>query len=293
MEKLLDVLKSIPEYTAALEALQQGQNAAITGIGQLNRSHMIAGLYAHTDSPLVVICQDDMAAHRLCEELKAFLGTEFPILPSRELTLYDSSVVSRGWEQKRLRQMYDLLCGKTRLQIMAWDAVSLRTIPPGVLKDATFIIQVGKQYDLDTLITKLSHIGYSRCGMVEGPGQFAVRGGILDLFSPAAELPIRAEFFGDELDTMGYFDPDTQRRIENIDEITILPVAEVQPRLHPNGLDGLCEDILHLIVRQNRRKNPNQDLIKTLEKDLEKYQNGVQNPASDRYMALIYPEFAT
>ena len=293
MEKLLDVLKTMPEYTTALEVLQNNKNAAITGIGQINRSHIIAGLYAHTDTPLVVICQDDLAAKRLCDELKSFVGQDFPILPSRELTLYDSAVVSRGWEQKRLRQLHDLCCKKTRLQIIAWDALSQRTIPPSVLQSATFTLQVGKEYPLDTLLSQLTSAGYSRCGMVEGPGQFAVRGGILDVFSPAAEQPVRAEFFGDELDTMGYFDPDTQRRTENTDFVTILPVGETQPHLHPNGLSGLCDDITRLIARQRRRKNPNESLIATLEKDLEKYQNGLQNSASDRYMALIYPENTT
>ncbi|MBR5816677.1 MAG: hypothetical protein IKY38_04540, partial [Anaerotignum sp.] len=62
-----------------------------------------------------------------------------------------------------------------------------------------------KEYVLDDLLNRLTSSGYSRCGMVEGPGQFAVRGGILDIFSPAADMPVRAEFFGDELDTMGYF----------------------------------------------------------------------------------------
>ena len=290
MEKLLEVLKTMPEYMAALASLSKGQNAAITGIGQINRSHIIAGLYAHTDTPLVVICQDDLAAKRLSEELKNFLSIDCPILPSRELTLYDSAVVSRGWEQKRLRQLYDLYSGKTRLQIMAWDALSQRTIPPSVLNSVAFRLDVGTEYPMDTLLAKLSGVGYSRCGMVEGPGQFAVRGGILDVFSPAAEQPVRAEFFGDELDTLGYFDTNTQRRTENVANITILPVGETQPRLHPNGLAGLCDDISRLIARQNRRKNPNEALIKTLEKDLEKYQNHVQNPASDRYMALIYPE---
>ena len=292
MEKLLEILKAMPEYAMALSTLEQGQNAAITGIGQINRSHMIAGLFTHTKTPVVVICQDDLAARRLNEELKSFLGTDFPVLPSRELTLYDSAVVSRGWEQKRLRQLYDLASGNTRLQIMAWDALSQRTVPPTVLHSATFCLEVGKEYSMEELLSRLSGAGYSRCGMVEGPGQFAVRGGILDVYSPAAELPVRAEFFGDELDTMGYFDPDTQRRIENIDSIVILPVGETQPRLHPDGLSGLCEDITRLIAKQRRRKNPNEDLIKTLEKDLEKYRNGVQNPASDRYMALIYQENA-
>ncbi len=293
MEKLLEILQTMPEYTAALDALSNRKNAAITGIGQINRSHIIAGLYAHTETPLVVICQDDLAAKRIAEELKGFLGVDCPILPSRELTLYDSAVVSRCWEQKRLRQLYELSTGTTRLQIMAWDALSQRTVPPAVLCRATFTLQVGKTYSMDTLLNRLSGIGYSRCGMVEGPGQFAVRGGILDVYSPAAEFPVRMEFFGDELDTMGYFDTDTQRRTENIDSITILPVGETQPRLHPNGLPGLCEDITRLIARQRRRKTPNEALIKTLTNDLEKYQNGIQNPASDRYMALIYPENAT
>ncbi len=293
MEKLLSVLKTVPEYNALLAGLARRETVAVTGIGQINRSHIIAGLRCHTSAPIVVICQDDMAAKRLQEELKAFLGETAPILPSRELTLYDTAVVSRAWEQKRLRQLYDLACGTAAFQIFSWEALSQRTMPKQVLLDAAFTLEVGKEYDITKLTAQLTGCGYSRCGMVEGPGQFAVRGGILDVFSPAADRPFRAEFFGEELDTMGYFDPDTQRRTENTDKVVILPVGETQPRLHPQGLDGLCSDLQHLIARQRRRKNINEDLIRTLEKDLEKYENSLQNPASDRYMALIYPEYAT
>ena len=293
MDKLLSFLKTIPEYTILLETLSKGQAAAVTGIGQINRSHMIAGLTADQPHPLVLLCQDDLAAKRLQEELKAFIGETAPILPSRELTLYDSAVVSRGWEQKRLRQLHALTKGETRIQIMSWDALSQRTVPTETLNKSAFTLKTGEEFDLDDLLSRLSHAGYSRCAMVEGPGQFAVRGGILDIFSPAADRPVRAEFFGDELDTMGYFDTDTQRRTENTDEVLILPVGETQPRLHPEGIQGLCDDLRSLISRQKRRKNINEALIKTLEKDLEKYENGLLNPASDRYMALIYPEFAT
>ena len=293
MEKLIDLLKSIPEYCGALNTLSRGESVAVTGLGQINRSHMIAGLRRHTSAPIVIVTQDDMAAKRIQEELKAFLGDTAPVLPSRELTLYDTAVVSRAWEQKRLRQLYDLKQGNTPLQILSWDALSQRTVPPAVLLHAAFSMEVGKEYDIDDLTNRLTGSGYTRCGLVEGPGQFAVRGGILDVFSPAADRPFRAEFFGEELDTMGYFDPDTQRRTENVDSVVILPVGETQPRLHPGGLPGLCEDLRHLIARQRRRKNVNEPLIKTLERDLEKYENGLQNPASDRYMALIYPEMAT
>ena len=293
MEKLLAFLQTIPEYKLLLQKVLQRESVAVTGIGQINRAHLIAALRQDSKRPVVLVCQDDMAAKRLQEELKAFLGDSLPILPSRELTLYDTAVVSRGWEQKRLRQFYELTCGNCSVQIMSWEAFSQRTVPPQVLVQAAFRLFVGQEYQMDSLLEKLTGAGYSRCDMVEGPGQFAVRGGILDVFSPAADLPARAEFFGDELDTMGYFDPDTQRRTQNAEELVVLPVGETQPRLHPEGLTGLCQDIEKLIARQKRRKAPNEALISTLEKDLSKYENGLSNPASDRYMSLIYPEFAT
>ncbi len=293
MHPLISALHTLSEYEVLLKAVRQDQSAAVTGLGQINRSHVIAGLRREAGRPLVVICQDDMAAKRLQAELKDFLSEEAPILPNRELTLYDSAVVSRAWEQKRLRQLYQLSLGQTPLQIFTWESMSQRTMPRQVLLQGAFTLQVGREYLLDDLLGRLSQAGYSRCGMVEGPGQFAVRGGIVDIFSPAADAPIRAEFFGDELDTMGYFDPDTQRRTENIDSILLLPVGETQPRLHPDGLGGLCRDISDMIARQRRRKNQNEALIKTLEQDLDKYNSGLSNPASDRYMGFIYPEFAT
>ena len=293
MEKLLSVLNTMPEYTGALQALQNGQSAAITGIGQINRSHILSGILAHTGRPVVVICQDDLSAKRIQQELLSFTGIEYPSLPGRELTLYDNAVVSRAWEQKRLRQLYDLHQGATPLQIMSWDALSQRTIPPATLNKASFCLEVGKSYSLNWLLEQLTCSGYSRCAMVEGPGQFAHRGGILDIYSPAADAPIRAEFFGDDLDTMGYFDPDTQRRTQNVDSIVVLPVGETQPRLHKGGLNGLCSDIAAILASQKRRKHVHEPLIRTLENDLEKYENNLQNSASDRYMGLIYKEFST
>ena len=289
---LLSLLQTIPEYGILLDTLKRGKNAAVIGVGQINRSHMIAGLAQDAQRPVVIVCQDDMAAARLQEELNSFLGETPPALPSRDLNFYDAAAVSRAWEQKRLRPLYDWMRGCVPVQIVSWGSLVQRTMPPKVLLSAVLQLEVGKEYPLEELLAKLTASGYSRCGMVEGVGQFALRGGILDIFSPAANQPVRLEFFGDELDTMGYFDPDTQRRTENLDCYTVLPVCETQPGLHPGGVPGLCQDIRSLIARQNRRKNKNAQLIATLEKDLEKYENGVHNAASDRYMARIYPDMA-
>ena len=293
MDQVLFMLKTIPEYAALVQALNQGESAAVTGIGQVNRSHLIAGLSQETKKPIVILVQDELAARKLQEELKCFLGTEVPVLPGRDLTLYDAAVVSRAWEQKRLRQLYALGRGDTPIQILPWEAASQRTLPPDVLSRASITLETGKEYQIDQLLAGLVAAGYSRCGMVEGVGQFALRGGILDVFSPACEKPVRAEFFGDELDTMGYFDPGTQRREENTDQCVLLPVCETLPHCHRGNLEGLCKDLKALINRQRRRKTVNEALVATLSKDLEKYENGLSNPASDRYMSLIYPDYAT
>ena len=151
MDQLLSALQTIPEYNTLLTTLNEGLSAAVTGIGQINRSHILASLSRRLHRPMVMVCQDDMAARRLQEELHSFLGQTVPILPSRELTLYDTAVVSRAWEQKRLRQLLDLGMGKTPLQIITWDALSQRTMSPAVLRQAAFTLEPGREYPMDAL----------------------------------------------------------------------------------------------------------------------------------------------
>lgn len=89
--------------------------------------------------------------------------------------------------------------------------------------------------DLAQLAEALSAAGYIRCDQVEGVGQFALRGGILDVYAPGMDAPARVEFFGDEVDAMGSFDLSTQRRTENLEEVRLLPAAETLPQLAPRG----------------------------------------------------------
>ena len=293
MDLLLSALRELPEYNTIRATLGKNRSVGVSGAAQINRSHLIAALYRDLKLPLLVVCQDELAAQRTREELAAFLDESFPVLPGRDLTFYDASAASRQWEQRRLRQLWDLAGGKTRLQIVTWEALSLRTLPKRTLEAAAVELRQGELYDLEEVCARLIQAGYTRCQMVEGVGQFALRGGILDIYSPAMDNPVRVEFFGDELDTLGSFDPLTQRRTENLDSVVILPVAETLPMLHPGGMEGLTEDISRLLARQKRRKVKNEALIKTLEADLEKLENRALFSAADRYMSLIYPAFTT
>ena len=293
MNVLLSLLQKSTDYNQLLKAVEAKQAVAVSGLSQAPRSHVLAAAHEQSGRPLIAVCQDDMAAKRLASELGAFLGEEPPVLPSRELTLAGAIGVSRQWEQQRLRLLYALAQGRVPVLVASLDALLLRTLPRQTLFSASVTLRVGAEYSMPELIERLTRAGYSRASLVEGVGQFALRGGILDVYSPAQEKPLRAEFFGDELDTMGYFDPITQRRTENVDEAVLLPVAETEPHLHPQGISGLCEDLRAIIARQQRRKTPNQALIETLQKDCEALENETLFASADRYMALIYPEFTT
>ena len=185
MNVLLSSLRELPEYEKLLRSVEQGEIAALSGVGQINRSHVIAAVYEQSGRPMVVLCQDDLAAQRIGQALSAFLGQEIPLLPSREWTFYDTQAASRGWEQKRLRQLYDLGRGKTKLQIMTLDSMGLRTMPKSILFSAALTVKVGASFVMEELLQRLVSAGYTRASLVEGIGQFALRGGILDVYSPA------------------------------------------------------------------------------------------------------------
>ena len=172
------------------------------------------------------------------------------------------------------------------------DGLMARTLPPETLRSLAITLEVGGQAELGALAEQLLSAGYARCEQVEGVGQFALRGGILDFFSPAHPKPVRVEFFGDEIDAMGLFDPDTQRRIENLGAAEILPAAEVLPQFTPGGYGGLLEGLDRLISQAKRRKG-SETLVQTLEEDRERLAASTAFPAMDRYIALIYPVMAT
>ena len=292
MEVLLSALQALPDYGRLAQCLRSGEPAGICGAAQINRSHLIAALCKDSRRPAVIVCQDELAARRTQAELAAFLGEEAPILPSRDLTFHHASAISRGWEQKRLRCLYDLAQGKTKLLLTTWEALALRTLPKEALFSSALTVTIGARLSPEELTHRLTRCGYSRCTLVEGVGQFSLRGGILDVFSPASDQPVRMEFFGDEVDAMGYFDVTTQRRTENAQEYVLLPVAETLPQLHPEGTAGLIADLEALCARQKRRRVPNEALLSTLQADIDALDSGISFSAADRYISLIYPEFS-
>ena len=294
MKLLTQILSGVPEFPRLLAALDSGGcPAAVSGLSAVHRAHFAAGIWQQTGRPVVLLCADETEADRLAEDLTAFTGQAVRRLSARDFTFHNAAVVSRQWEHRRLSALRALAAGESPLTVCTVESLLQRTLPRTLLTQCAQMLRVGESHDLPELAERLSAAGYTRCEQVEGVGQFALRGGILDVFSPAFDRPVRAEFFGDEIDSMGLFDVSSQRRMVNLRQAEILPAAEVLPQLAPGGFPGLLEALDGLIARAEKAKPPHPALLATLNEDRERFQAGAAFPAADRYLALIYPQMAT
>ena len=168
-------------------------------------------------------------------------------------------------------------------------------MPKEKLLQAAFEIRDGSSLPPEDAEDALLRCGYLRTAQVEGAGQFSRRGGILDFFSPAYPQPVRVEFWGDDVDSMGFFDPESQRRTQPLESCRILPAAETLTPLYPGGSTALGEKLQKLADRTAAKKDNEtaQKLAEALRADGEKLCNDCVLPAADRYMGFVYDAFAT
>lgn len=249
--------------------------------------------------PLVVFCSDEQEGQRLQNDLAAFTGAPVPLLAGREFVFHNATA-SRQWEHRRLDLLRGLQTGRIPILVATVEGMFQRTIPTKLLEKTVISLKVGGECDLNQLTHRLVTGGYTRCMQVEGPGQFSLRGGILDVYSPAADAPVRAEFWGDEVDTLSYFDLATQRRTDSIECCELLPAMETLPQLAPGGVLGLCgaieqrKQLVERARKAQKREDPSDyaALLNTLEEDSRRLADLTAFPAADRYLDLIYPEFA-
>ncbi len=291
VKRLAEELLKLPEVKELLLSIEQGGcPAAMTGLAPVHRAHVCAALSAETARPLMVVCADDGEARRMTEDLTRFGVPEVVFLPARELQLH-TATTSREWEHRRIAALYRMGNGGARAVVTTPEGLLQRTLPPEALTEHAIALKTGGSMDLNDLGTHLAAMGYTRCAQVEGAGQFSLRGGILDIFGAGMAEPVRAEFFGDEIDAMGAFDPATQRRTRNVTEALVLPAAETLPSLAKGGAAGLADKLEALA--EKARKKGRAELVKTLTADAEALRQNALRGGIDRYAAAIGEETHT
>ena len=296
MKELVNQILNHKEL-AALPSLLEGGGlpALISGLSAVHRANLAAALCTALDRPLFVLCPDDTAAENFARDLQSMLQRPAQCLGLREYTFLPAEAVSRRVEQQRLAVFQTLAdaerTGALTVTVASVSAMLQRTVPKDILQRAAFTISSDESYAIEDLEEALIRCGYERTEQVEGPGQFARRGGILDLFSPAEDQPVRMEFWGDEIDSMGTFDISSQRRDEAIKECRILPAAESLPTLTPGGVEVLCKKMEELADRYQKRRGSEAagKIAAALRQAADRLRDRLPMTDLDRWLPLLYP----
>ncbi len=182
-----------------------------------------------TSQPLsasIIITYNDQRAKEICENYR-FFDREVLYFPAKDLIFFQADIHSNLLEQQRITVLKALVERK-RVTVVTTIAACMNHMTPfDEWMDYIMVLDVGCEVDVEELKSDLVRLGYERTGQVEGPGQFAVRGGIIDIFPLTEENPVRIELWGEEVDSMRSFDVESQRSIENLDSVCIYPAAEL------------------------------------------------------------------
>lgn len=220
------LLTNNSSYKNLKRSVKTGRSVCASGLSVIHKSLLINSLQSGKKTPALCIAADEKEAQILCNDL-SFMGLRAYVYPVRDYNFLDLQSLSREYERERLRVLLKLIENEADVVIACVDAASQLTVPASELKKATLRLSEGREIPVESVIRSLTMLGYERFDAVEGNGQFSLRGGILDFFMPNAEYPVRAEFWGDEITDLSFFDIETQRRFKKAGEVLLTPSTEI------------------------------------------------------------------
>ena len=239
LNKLLKLIESLPDWNALLDEVKQSNNKTIICLNSA-RPYILTALYENLQKPVLLVTAQPENAKKFQEQLTSwysekeiYLFPELDILPYERLTPDTSTEIDRIKVLSMLVE-YDESIERTQPPLVVTSAAALmsRTTAYKDFKDSQRTVKQGMNIEPFHLLEDFQKMGYWLENIVEIPGMMSHRGGIIDIYPPTTENPIRLEFFGDTIDSIRTFDPATQRSIDKIEEIRIGPAAELLlPRL--------------------------------------------------------------
>ena len=221
-----DALKLVPP----IPALRAGQRFTFSGLVGSADAALLAQTalrYRHEFSVMVVFCAQAQEAQRLVDEIPAFAPQlKVRLLPDWEILPYDHFSPHQDLVSERLATLYELLNGSCDIVLVPVTTALQRLGPPQFLSGHTFFFRQGDKLNEAALKLQLQQAGYDPVSAVMRPGEYSIRGGLIDLFPMGSNLPYRLDLFGDEIEQIRAFDPDTQRSLYPVKEVRLLPGHE-------------------------------------------------------------------
>ncbi|HCI60810.1 MAG TPA: transcription-repair coupling factor [Ruminococcus sp.] len=281
MNFLVNVLKNSPAFKSLLSSTKTGKSLCVSGLSTINKANVIYSLCRLKGVTAFCVASDEKEAQTLCNDLCS-MGLKACVYPVRDYNFLDFQSKSHEYEHARLKVLLKLIENDCDVVISCIDAASQLTVPKKVLEESTIIFEEGKEIPLEKAVRSLTLLGYERFDAVDGNGQFSLRGGILDFFMPDSDYPVRAEFWGDEITDLSYFDLETQRRFKKAGKIKLTPSTEIIIE----DKDALADKIVHK-AKLLRSKNSAKAKEKLLT-EAELIRNGAQIANADKFIGQIY-----
>ena len=237
----------------------------VSGLTPTAKALLLVLLHRSAGRPLILVVNDNRAVEDVIPMLRGFgeltgacdPETSSP-LPARDVLPFQNLSPHPELQEERATALWKIATGAASIVISPVAATAIRLRSSGYYTDLARTIRRGESFDLDSLLAHLNTVGYTPTDVVEMPGQYAIRGGILDVYSPEADRPLRVEFFGDEADSIRKFDPTSQRSSTPVDEALLLPLTEtpvsehllgaIHTRLSGRRIEG-TEEIVEAAVR--------------------------------------------
>jgi len=205
----------------------------VSGLTATARSLYLPLMARAARQPAIVVVADNKAAEALepmlcagCELTGAVDSAQVARLPAHDVLPFENLSPHPDVQEQRAAALWKLATGAVSILIAPVESAALRLFDRGYYAGLAVTLKRGEEVDVEVLTEHLAAVGYTRMDLVEMPGQFTRRGGILDVYSPEADRPVRIEFFGDEIETIRKFDPETQRSQSGLDEAQLLPLTE-------------------------------------------------------------------
>ena len=286
---LMEPLISSEEFIE-LESYIKGDKhpIEIEGLSESGKSYVINGIYEVSDKPVVIITNSDMEAKNLYEDLNLYLSNVY-YFPAKEIVFYNVDAISGDLRWARLNVIKEILSNNKNIIVTSIDAFAARYTPKNLFITHTVSINVGDEVDFKELSKILVEAGYDRVDVVEGKGEFSLRGGLLDLFPTNSIYPYRIELFGDEIDSIRTFNTESQRSIEKVNSIEVFPAKEIiiDDEIIDYALNNIKEE-LELTLKNNKDKERGIKLNTVISKNLEELREIHDFETIDSYLPLFY-----
>ncbi|KOA18780.1 transcription-repair-coupling factor [Clostridium homopropionicum DSM 5847] len=254
----------------------------ITGVLESGRGYLINGIYEKENSSIFIFTNSDVDAKNLYEDLSFYIPNTY-YFPTKQVVFYNIYAISGDLRWERLKVIREMLREGKKIIVTSIEALASAYISPELYNKYTLKLSVGETEDLEEIGKKLIQSGYERVNIVEGKGEFSIRGGILDIYSPILSTPYRIEFFGDEIDSIRSFNSESQRSIEKFNSVEIFPAKEMI--LTKENINKAYKEI-----EEDLKKVPEEKIKKDTLSNLESLMENWSFDNIDSFLPYFYDE---